>query len=83
MRTYDRPLTADNPLFWLEEAGLDPLLKRLDNFASHWDPIRDGDTRAYCQAQVGQPGFEHLCKNRAKDGRYCNLPAHRRQGAEQ
>jgi hypothetical protein len=73
--------TFDDPLAWAERNGLDyEGLRQLDFRVSHVDPILDGDQRVYCDAIMGEPGMERLCRNLAKDQtRYCGThQRHRR-----
>lgn len=75
--------TWDDPLAFAERNGLDyQALRQLDFRVSHVNPIADGDTRPHCEAIMGDPGFEKLCKNLVKKNgsRYCGIHArHRRE----
>jgi hypothetical protein len=74
--------TYDDPLSWLDQAGLDPSLRQLNFRVSlPTRTIPDGDTRAYCEAQMGEPGFERLCSHLVRpNSRYCGIHReHRRQ----
>jgi hypothetical protein len=72
----------DDPLAWLDQAGLDPGLRQLDFRVSlPTRTIPDEDRRPRCEAQMGEPGYERLCSHLAKDGtRFCGV--HRRQAAK-
>lgn len=65
----------EDPIAWLDQVGLDPGLRQLDFRVSlPTRTIRDGDRRAYCEAQMGEPGFERLCSHLARDNsRYCGI----------
>jgi hypothetical protein len=89
MTMFHAPLLIDgkDPLAWLDQADsagvqLDPTLRDLD-FDVRKNPIEDGDTRPYCQAIVGKPGFERLCSRHARpDERFCGTHIRHRRPVE-